>query len=527
MTIRSSLSDRLTPILILVYLLMSASMFLLIWRATGHHFNYSLDDPLIHLALAQGIARGTYGINPGEISSPSSSVLWPFLLVPFVHRSFSLWGPLILNTVFSILACILLASYVRRWYLIRNQHASLPFQIGLSVLLVIATNLVGLTYVGMEHVLQVVLVIGCCWGIMEAYYGKPVPFPTLMMAALAPAVRYEDLAFTLAVTLVCLAQRRPRAAALTFGLSLVPLVAMAWFLHCHGLGVLPNSVLLKAGGDYNGPHPVLFHLRSFLLNFFFYFKNPGRLPITIMVLGLGVLAWQNRRDRLRFRILLAVVLACGLMMVIGPYGWFYRYDVCLRIFAFLILLGALAEVKRFTPTAALALAAVAAVTYLNPLRDTPEFAREISVQQRQMARFSRDFYQGNVAVNDIGWVSFDADHQYYVLDLFGLASPEALKTKKTTEWMDEITRRHHIGLVMIYKDWFPAAPASWRELGELQLTKGRRLFVAGTTVTFYATSEIDSANLESLLSDFARTLPAGASLKLSSRTANPVVASAK
>lgn len=527
MTSRPSLPDRLTSILIVVYLLMSAGMFLLIWRATGHHFNYSLDDPLIHLAVAQGFASGTYGINPGEISSPSSSVLWPFLLVPFVNRSFSFWGPLVLNTVFSIIACVLLGRYVHRWYLGRNQHVSVLFQIGLAMLLVIAANLVGLTYIGMEHVLQVVLIIGCCWGIMEAYNGNPVPRSALIMAALAPAVRYEDLAFTLAVALVCLGQRRPRAAALIFGLSLVPLLGMAWFLHSHGLGLLPNSVLLKGGGDYTGPHPVLFHLRSFLLNFSYYFKNPGRMPITVMVLGLGVLAWKNRRDRLRFRILLAVLLACGLMMVIGPYGWFYRYDVCLRVFAFLILLGALAEMKRFTPPAALALAALAAVTYLNPLRDTPEFAREIFAQQRQMARFSRDFYRGNVAVNDIGWVSFEANHQYYVLDLFGLASPEAMKSQKTTQWMDDITRQHQIGLVMIYKDWFPAPPASWRELGELELKQGRRLFVAGTTVTFYATSEADPAKLESQLADFARTLPAGASMKLSSQPGNSVLASGK
>lgn len=516
MTLRSSVSHRFTQILIAVYLLMSLAMFLLIWRATGHHFNYSLDDPLIHLAVAEGIARGTYGINPGETSSPSSSVVWPFLLAPFTHQAFSVWMPLILNTLLSIAACILLGRYVRRWYLDRNPHIPLLFQIAIATLLIIAANLIGLTYIGMEHVLQIVLIVGCCHGIIAAYYGNSVPRSALIMAALAPAVRYEDLAFTLAVAMVCLIQRRPRAAALTFGLSLVPLLGMALFLHSRGLGFLPNSVLLKGGGDYTGPHPFLFHLRSFALNFYLYFRNPGRTPITLMVFLLGVLAWRKRHDALRYRILLACLLACGLMMVIGPYGWFYRYDVCLRIFAFLILLGALSEMKRFTPLAALALAAVAAVTYINPLRDSPEFAREIFVQQRQMARFSHDYYRGNVAVNDIGWVSYRADHQYYVLDLFGLASPEAMKTKKTTEWMDDITRRHHIGLVMIYKDWFPAAPASWHELGELRLTKGRRLFVAGTSVAFYATPEADLPRLQEQLADFARTLPPGASMALTS-----------
>ena len=46
-------------------------------------FTYTLDDPYIHLRLAENISQGHYGINPSEYSAPSSSILWPFLLVPF------------------------------------------------------------------------------------------------------------------------------------------------------------------------------------------------------------------------------------------------------------------------------------------------------------------------------------------------------------------------------------------------------------------------------------------------------------
>ncbi len=517
MTLRFYLTDRFTQIVIASYLLLSLMVSLLIWRATGHHFNYSLDDPLIHLAMAQGISQGTYGINPGETASPSSSVLWPFLLVPFMNHSFSVWVPLIFNTVFSIAACILLGLYVRRWYLTRHPDTPAILKVPLAALLVVAANLVGLTYIGMEHVLQIVLVIGCCFSLMEAYYGKPIPRWTLVMAALAPAVRYEDLAFTLAVALVCLAQRRPRAAALTFGLSLLPLLGLGVFLHAHGLSFLPNSVLLKGGGEYTGPHPLLNHLKNSATNLGWYFRNPGRILITLMVLMLGVLAWQKRRDTIRLRILLACLLTCGLMMFIAPYGWFYRYDVCLRVFVFLILFGVLSESKRFTPIAALALTLMASVTYLLPLHDSAEFAREIFLQQRQLARFSHDFYHGNVAVNDIGWVSYMSDRQYYVLDLYGLASPEAMKSVKTTEWMDDITRRHHTALVMVYKEWFPQPPASWHLLGELKLQRrGKRFFVGGDTVTFYATGEADLPLLQSRLADFARTLPPGASMTLAS-----------
>ena len=49
--------------------------------ATGGRLVYSLDDTYIHLALAERLALGHYGINLGEVTSPSSSVIWPFLML--------------------------------------------------------------------------------------------------------------------------------------------------------------------------------------------------------------------------------------------------------------------------------------------------------------------------------------------------------------------------------------------------------------------------------------------------------------
>src|SRR5687768_7918900 len=39
----------------------------------GGDFSYTLDDPYIHLALAENIAIGHYGIDPSESSAPASS----------------------------------------------------------------------------------------------------------------------------------------------------------------------------------------------------------------------------------------------------------------------------------------------------------------------------------------------------------------------------------------------------------------------------------------------------------------------
>lgn len=512
-------TPRFTQALVGIYLLLSLVIFFLIWRATGHHFNYSLDDPYIHLAMARGIASGTYGINPGETSSPSSSVLWPFLLAPFVHL-FGTWLPLLLNALFSVVACLFLGYLVRRWYLDQHPHLSLFFQLALATLLIITANLVGLTYVGMEHVLQIVLILGCCAGLVEAYSGNPIPRYALVMAALAPAVRYEDLAFTLAIALACLLQKRVRAALLTFGLSLLPLIGMSLFLHMHHLAPLPNSVLLKGGADYAGPHPLLFHLRTMALGFSYYFRNPGRMPITLMVVLLLALAWRERNNRLRTGVLLSAVLACLLMMFIGPYGWFYRYDVCLRVFSFLVLFGAAARSKLLPPAAALALAAIAAFAYLKPIVETAPAAREIYLEQRQMALFTNGYHEP-VAVNDIGYISYASEGQYYVLDLYGLANPDALKTKnKTTQWMNDITHRHHTGLVMIYTDWFPPLPSSWTWLGDLDRTQNTHVVIRNS-VSFYATPDADLPKLRTELTEFTHSLPPGVVFKPATASAVP------
>lgn len=47
------------------------------------HFVSTLDNPYIHLALAQNIREGLCGITLSGNAAPSSSILWPLPLAPF------------------------------------------------------------------------------------------------------------------------------------------------------------------------------------------------------------------------------------------------------------------------------------------------------------------------------------------------------------------------------------------------------------------------------------------------------------
>ena len=176
--------------LLLIYLLLVAVEIVLIRRAGHGIFSYSLDDPYIHLALAQRILHGHYGLNAGEAASPSSSVLWPFLLAPISTVSFRAWSPLLLNVAAGCGACVLLDKLLRRWNVLCFQPRSIAqvVQWLFAFLLVLAGNLVGLAIVGMEHTLQVLLMIGCVYGLLEVYADRPIPRWVLVMAAVAPAV---------------------------------------------------------------------------------------------------------------------------------------------------------------------------------------------------------------------------------------------------------------------------------------------------------------------------------------------------
>ena len=455
--------------LLLIYLLLVAVEIVLIRRAGHGIFSYSLDDPYIHLALAQRILHGHYGLNAGEAASPSSSVLWPFLLAPISTVSFRAWSPLLLNVAAGCGACVLLDKLLRRWNVLCFQPRSIAqvVQWLFAFLLVLAGNLVGLAIVGMEHTLQVLLMIGCVYGLLEVYADRPIPRWVLVMAAVAPAVRYEDLAFTLAVSVACILQGRRREGLLTFGAGLLPLILFGLCLHARGLPVLPISVLVKGAGaarDSDGTgmghhsalHNAVLSAKAALHS---YATESGRWNILFGTFAIAITAAVRRHEPAARNALLCALFAIVPLMLFGPYGWLMRYDVALRLFIFLILLILLiTAVQRtgFRVAAVLLLGAVFANSYRAGLKQSVRNAQTIAREQYWMHVFEEQFYRGPVAVNDLGWVSFDHDPAVYVLDLGGLASAEVARAPhKDAAFLREVTQRHAVRLAMIYRAWFP------------------------------------------------------------------------
>src|SRR4030067_1209007 len=78
---------------------------------------YTTDDAYIHLALAENILKGHYGVNLQEYSSLSSSILWPFILIPLTGFSFGYLIPLIVNTLSSLATIFIFFLMIKQIFL--------------------------------------------------------------------------------------------------------------------------------------------------------------------------------------------------------------------------------------------------------------------------------------------------------------------------------------------------------------------------------------------------------------------------
>jgi len=517
------------PACVALYLAVALGLLIAILHRDGGVFTYTLDDPYIHLALAENLAHGHYGINPGEASSPSSSMVWPLLLVPFAGRAWDMYVPLGLNLLFCAMAAWGIGRIVDGWEWRAHGAADggakgtagpgWPARFGIAAALMLVANLAGLTFVGMEHGLQVLLAIACAAGMVAAFAGRPIPAWCLWAAALGPMVRYENFALVAAIAVALVGQTRMRAAVRLVAASLVGPALFSVFLLSRGLPPLPTSVLVKANayslaGD--GALAVLGTMYGIAVREGAWW---GQLAVAVLLACLAV----GERQRVRRFVLGGALLAAALQLAAGRVNWFHRYEVYALIFTALVATTVLIETVRLRRDVLAGTLAVGLLLLGAPygwaLWDTPAAAANVYQQQYQMHRFLADYYRGTVAVNDLGWVSYRRPAGVYVLDLWGLASPEASRqAHKDADWLDTITRAHGAGLAMIYPDWFEeGAPDDWDPLATMCIA-GPRVSVARPCMVFYDTgvsgTADDKARLTAEIAAFARTLPAGVKMRL-------------
>jgi hypothetical protein len=499
--------------------------YIAILRMNSGVFTYTLDDPYIHLALAENISNGHYGVNASEFSAPSSSILWPFILALFASVSHFVYTPLFLNTIASMLVVFFFYRILEMCLKntgTREKKILISFFI---VLLILGTNVIGLVFTGMEHSLQMLSVVLILWGlILEIETGK-LPHWFVVAVVIAPLIRYESLAVSGAAILY-LAFRKYFKYAVALTVAIVVLLGLfSLFLIHSGLEPLPTSVLCKSATISSGGDPLIL-LRNFVFTqndmSHTLSGNGGSASLVLSCALLSLLSYtlfSSNKDR--ERLLAGVVsLALTLLLIFGENGWFFRYEVYIWTFSVLTLLYLISEtlLRRITskngklPVIKMVAMAsliiyVLSMPYISALASIRLASNNIFQQHYQMHRFAVDYYNQPVAVGDLGYVAFQNDN--YVLDLTGLASIKALNYRKNGEpadWMNILAEENGVRYAMIYESSFHQIPDNWIKMGALHL--GRQAVTAfGSEVSFYAIGTEVRRETEGILREFTASLP--------------------
>lgn len=455
-------------------------------------FTYTLDDPYIHLELARNIANGHYGVNPGEFSAPSSSILWPILLAPFASAFIAEYVPLVIN-IASTIGSILIVHRI-----VFQNEMEKPWVLLVLILIALLTNLFGLALSGMEHSLQVFVSLALLHSLIRTIKTNNPPRIIWLLLIIGPLIRYENLILTGPI-LIYLFWKKHYLQSVVVGLFLVGLLlCFSYFLKSLGLGFFPSSILAKADG---------FH---FIENLFMQ-GNEKNVALLTLPLIYRFYRSQNSVDK----ILSVLILVPSMVyMAFGSFSYQYRYEIFLlsvlvttNLYLYRANLYEHLRENRILRVILLIFVLIVFSSHNKFFISTPFASHNIFEQQYQMGIFAKDIYKKPVAINDLGLVTYRNDN--YVLDLVGLASVEALNHRKmdsSIDWMNTIAKQRNVDLAMIYTSWFPSLPENWEPVAHLYLNKPH-ITSADSVVTFYAINSDAKADILTSLVAFKQMLP--------------------
>lgn len=438
-------------------------------------FVYPLDDTYIHMTIAKNLAlHGTWGLDPENFASASSSILYTLLLSSaFYITGISDFTPLILN----VIASLLIISY---FYTISKSHQVHPVWFALALLLlIVGVSIIPLTMSGMEHTWQIL--IGLVFIYEAARYmeskKKALAWKLLFLSALAVMVRYEGIFLVGIVSFIMLLRGQILQAVLVLVAGMIPVVLFGMYSIAEGAYFFPNSVLLKGQSPELNIKGIYLFSVSWMIKLI---ENPHLLGIFGLLVILFLRSVYYVKNHWKLESIIIWILVCLFIahLTFAKTGWFYRYEAYLLAFSFFafMLIGKeiYPEVKDLlqrkfvlkvrTLLVLLALALLSRGVYT--IRNTPMAMNNIYSQQYQMAAFISNYNpELSVLAHDIGVISYY--NNIHLLDFFGLANLEVLDLKRddnfTQAKIEELANREHIELAIIYN--YDLLPKSWIKIG--------------------------------------------------------------
>lgn len=516
-----------------MYLLVTIVLLAETLRATGGQMIYALDDPAIHLSIASNLVdHGTWGVVPGQFESASSSPLWTILLSVFigVFPFAADYAALILNAGAAIAILFLLARIQGTFHPSRKRPLDV---VATAVVTAVVLFLPGATFVGMEHLLHLALVLAAVHGLL--YPSGPDASPLRRFApygllALAALTRLETgfVALALGIALLALCVRRDDGQdvpawpdqlrrIVPIGVaSVLPVVLFSAFNRAMGQGFLPNSVIAKSAAlDGSNRTPDL----EKILNRFT--TDPILSFVAIVCVILAMVAWPQRRPW--FVPATTMVLATLLHVTFAQVGWYERYQVyLLGLGVYTVMLAARdllpgphdARVRlRLAPLLVLPLLLLS-FTKISLTIEVPKAANDTYQQRYQAGLFlERYYHQRPVATGELGYISLT--HEGPITDLFGLGDYEVLQARRAAggrpgeDYWLELSRDRGFPVAAAYPSTlYFDTPDEWILVGTWTLPR-RPISAFERTFQFWATSPEEVAPLRAHLKEFESELPDG------------------
>jgi len=157
---------------------------------------YTLDDPYIHLSVAENILIGGYGVNGDEFASPSSSIIYPFILALGLFFGLGDWAPFWINLNAALATPWMVAGLLWTISVQDDRNSTIYRACFLLPLLLLAFNTAGLIFTGMEHSLQITIRVLLMSGLIALDKDKPVPLTLSIAIIFCTLIRFEGLALS-------------------------------------------------------------------------------------------------------------------------------------------------------------------------------------------------------------------------------------------------------------------------------------------------------------------------------------------
>lgn len=487
------------PALIIILILINVGILI---YTVNSEFHYSLDDPFIHLEIANNLVEfGNYGINESEFTSPSSSPLWTFLLSGIIY----LFGnyeyiPLYLNLLISIIFVILYSKYNNK----KEETIILLFATLLTSIPVLIIN-------GMEHILHISLFAYIFFKLNSLAFEKRNLFEEkllLIVIALLTLVRLETLFFIFCICVILFLRKEYKQSIILGLISISLMVLFGLFSVYKGSTFLPSSILLKS--DIDNLTSTFQVINRYM---FKWILNLGEQTVILsLMIILSIILLINKNTKYKYHII-TFIFTCLLHSYFAKFGWLYRYEAYL-VFIGLILIGKLfienkERVLKLNKVKLVFVLLVVSIPFLYRLNEANTESRKaiykMNIQQYQMAQFVKEYYNNDVvACNDLGAISYFTNAK--IIDLFGLGSNQISKAKISYKNMEQVYEslldENNCNLIIVYNNWFGgkyALPEKFIDVCEWDAQVPLNL---GSNIITFKTKEFNIDRLKNQISEY-------------------------